>query len=145
MSEPISVRPTAAGSRPLVVSRARLLVEVCHDRGLRFLSVRSKVADQSFLLPLGHRPALAGLSMVSRLGRLSGLCWALAYGVGELPACARVRFATDTLRYRRCCEVPALRLDDQVWVSDAEGLFSNATLLAGGDTPTRVVALAGRW
>lgn len=111
--------------------------------GLAFLDVRSHVdSAQGFLLPVSHRPVLAGLSSFTRWGRLHAVYWALAYGLGEIPEV--VRFEASTLRYRRSVEVRPDPVGGDCWVAAADGVFGSAALLTGG-YETHRVPLADRW
>jgi len=122
-----------------------VVVELRRDRGLPFLDVRSRVdANQSLLLPLGHRPTVSGLSLHTRLGRVHALYWGLAYGSGQLPGPALVRFESGTLRYRTAVDAQPHQLDGQYWVVAAEGVFATATLVVG-DHETERVRLAVCW
>jgi len=82
---------------------------------------------------VGHRPVLAGISSFTRLGAVHARCWGLAFGVGKLPDDAVVRFESGTLRYETTAESAVLRLARDCWVADAEGVFTRAVLLVGGE------------
>jgi len=111
-----------------------LVAQVREDRGLLFLDLRSSLDPaQSFLLSVGHRPVLAGISSFTRLGAVHARCWGLAFGVGKLPDDAVVRFESGTLRYETTAESAVLRLSRDCWVADAEGVFTRAVLLVGGE------------
>lgn len=135
----------AGATPPLVLQRAHLALELKQDGGLRYLLARSTVDPmQSLLLPLSDDVVCTGLSLFTRLGRMHSLCWGLAYGVGSLPDDVVVEFASGTLRYRQSAEVTPLRLGDDVWVADAEGVFSSVTMFCG-DVELHRAALADRW
>ncbi len=125
--------------------KSRLSVQLCEEGGLPFLEAKSRLdPDQSFLLPISQRPALSGLSLFTRLGRIHSLCWALAYGCGELAEHTAARFESDTLRYRVGVEVAPRRLCDDVWLADVDGVFDSVALLVG-DRTIQQVRLAGSW
>jgi len=127
----------------VVLARARLAVELRLSGGLAFLDVCSGVdSAQGFLLPVSHRPVLAGVSSYTRLGRLHAVYWALAYGIGEIPEV--VRFEAATLRYRRSVEVRPDLMGGDCWVAAADGVFGSAALLTAG-CETHRVPLADRW
>ncbi len=117
-----------------VLGRSQLVVQVCVDRGLLFLDVRSRLDPaQSFLLSVGHRPILAGISSFTRLGAVHARCWGLAFGVGRLPDDAVIRFESGTLRYETTAESGVHRLARDCWVADAEGVFTRAVLRVGDE------------
>ena len=125
------------------LAQARLVVELRQVGGSAFLAVRSRVDPaQDFLLPVAHRPVLAGLSSYTRLGRWHAVYWAFAYGLGRVPQ--KVRFEAATLRYQRSVEVRPDPVGGDCWVAAAEGVFGSAALLAGGRETCRV-PLADRW
>lgn len=116
----------------VVLTRSRLFVEVRVDRGLVFLDIRSRLdPTQSFLVSLGHRPVLSGLTSFTRVGGLHALYWGLAFGVGAVPDDAVVRFESGTLRHPHSARSAVRRLSGECWVADAPGVFARATLLAG--------------
>lgn len=122
-----------------------LVVELRQDGDLQFLDVQSRIDPrQDFLLPVPPRPAFAGLSMHTRMGRLHAVCWGLVYGSSPLPDAGRVRFEADTLRYRQVAEVPVHRVSERCWVAGAEGVFSTAVLLTP-DIEVGRVRLTSRW
>lgn len=124
---------TAVG-HSIVLGRSQLVAQVCEDRGLVFLDLRSSLDPaQSLLLSLGHRPVLAGISSFTRLGAVHARCWGLAFGVGKLPDHAVVRFESGRLRYETRAESAVRRLSRDCWVADAEGVFSRAVLLVDGE------------
>ncbi len=125
------------------VSRTGLVVRLCCNGNLEFLDVRSVVdRAQGFLLPVGHRPALAGLASYTRLGRIRAVFWGLAYGFGAPPD--HVRFEAATLRFCRSVDVVPRRLSPDYWIAGAEGVFASAALLSGARETTKVV-LPDRW
>lgn len=136
-------QPRVAGK--LVLADAHLVVELGCDGTERFLWVRSSLDDgQSFLLPIGYRPAIAGLSQHTRTGWFGGVCWALAFGGAGVPAGSTILFSSDTLHWRSEARRDATRLGDGYWVAAAEGVFATARL----QTVTGTVAagrLAGSW
>ncbi len=79
-------RPTMFGGRgssltvgsQVVLSRSRLTVRLRNEGEPPYLEVRSRLDPrQSCLVPLGHRPVLEGLSLLTRIGRVHALCWGL--------------------------------------------------------------------
>lgn len=125
--------------------RSRLSVQLSEQGDLRFLEVHSRLdPEQCLLLPIGHRPELAGLSMYTRLGWIHSICWGLAYGFGELGEQAVARFRTDTLRYRVSVDARPRRLGDDLWLADVEGVFDSVALLVG-DRTVRRAPLAESW
>lgn len=130
--------PTVVG-RSVLLRRSQLLVHLREDRGLVFLEARSRVEPaQWYLLSLVHRPVLAGLTSITRLGAMHALCWGLAFGVGPVPEDAMVRFESGTLRHATTVDSAVQRLTDDCWVADARGVLTRATLLAGDRDDVRV-------
>ena len=114
--------------------RSRLRVQSYEDRGVVFLDVQSDLDPrQSFLLPLAHRPVLAGVASFTPVGRMHAVCWALAYGVGVVPVDAFVRFGSDRLRYATTLTSAVHQLAPGCWVADAVGVFNTAVLVAGSE------------
>jgi hypothetical protein len=127
------------------LAAARLVVELHQDGELLFLDVRSVLDPrQAFLLPLPAPPAIDGLGLFTRLGRLHALPWGLAYGAGTLPAGAVVSFSSDTLRFRRSATASPVQLGELAWAAVAEGDFRTAATVVNGVETARVV-LADRW
>jgi hypothetical protein len=111
-----------------------LVVEAIEEDRLLFLEVRSRVdPTQALLLAVSHRPVLAGIASFTALGRVHAMCWALAFGVGNLPEGAQVRFESGTLRHARTAVSAVHRMAHQCWVADAEGVFTRVALVIGGE------------
>ena len=122
-----------------------LAVELRTEPGLRYLDVRSLLdPEQSFLLPLPSPPAIEGLALTTRLSRVHGLPWALAWGKGTPPEGCAVVFSSDSLRFRRSARVVPQLLGDEGWVAAVEGVFSSATTVVAG-VETAHVLLANRY
>lgn len=131
-----------ADQLPVLLGRSWLAVRVREDSGLAFMEIRSRIdPSQSLLLPVGHRPALAAVTSFTRLSALHALCWGLAFGVGVLADDAVVRFESGTLRHRTVADATMHRLPGDWWVADAEGVFAEATLLAGDREQVRVALM----
>ncbi len=142
-AEPASVGGITGPVRYVMLPRVRLVVGLRRSAGVEFLDVKS-LADpaQNLLLPVAHRPVVAGLSCFTAVGRFHAVYWALAYGLGEPPD--GVRFESGTLRYRREVDVAPNPVADGCWVAAAEGVFTTATVLVGNHATHRV-RLADRW
>ncbi len=127
----------------VLLPTAHLVVELHRQAGVEFLHVQSLVDPaQNFLLPVAHRPALAGLSGFTKVGRVHAVYWALAYGLGEPPD--GVHFESGALRYRREVVVTPNPIIDDCWVAAGGGVFTTAMALVGDDV-TQCVGLADRW
>lgn len=110
---------------------------------MEFLHVQSLLDPaQNFLLPVAHRPALAGLSGFAAVGRVNAVYWALAYGLGEPPD--EVNFESNALRYRREVVFTPNPITDDCWVAAGDGVFTTATAVVG-DHVTQRVGLADHW
>jgi len=134
----------AVGS-PVALSRSRLTVRVHEEREPPYLEVRSRLDPrQSFVVSLGHRPVLEGLSGCTSIGRVHAICWGLAFGAVEPPAGAVVRFGSETLRFRSSAEAGVTRLAGPYWVADVEGVFRGATLVVA-DREVCSMPLADHW
>lgn len=123
---------------------AHLVAELHRQSGVEFLHVQSSVDPaQDFLLPVAHRPAVAGLSGFTAVGRVHAVYWALVYGVGEPPD--EVLLASGAaLRWRREVVLTPIPVTDDCWVAASDGLFTTATIFVG-DHVTHHVGLADRW
>ena len=124
---------------------SRLIVELIEDQSPKTLAVRSLLdPTQSFLLPVPAPPAIDGIAMFTRLGRLHSLDWALAYGAGTLSPDCVVTFSSASLRFRSTTTAPPIQLGPDCWVADAEGVFSSAATVTAGVETARVV-LTDQW
>jgi hypothetical protein len=125
--------------RQVALRAARLVVELHDDGSLPYLDVRSVLdPSQTFLLPIPTPPAIDGLAMSTRLGRLYDLSWGLAWGAGVPPEGCTVSFSSDSLRFRRTVHSTPQVLADRCWVADAEGVFTTATTVVHGVETARV-------
>lgn len=143
VAEPAPASGISGQVRSVLLPSAHLVVELHRQPDVEFLHVQSLVdPGQNFLLPVAHRPVLAGLSGFTAFSRLHALYWALAYGVGEPPE--GVRFESGTLRYRRQVLTAPHQVAGDCWVAVGDGVFTTATALVG-DVATHCVGLADRW
>ena len=125
--------------RQVALASARLVVELHEDGAVAYLDVRSVLdPGQAFLLPLPSPPAIDGLAMSTRLGRLHDLSWGLAWGSGVPPEGCVVSFSSDSLRFRRNTEVVPQVMADRCWIACAEGVFSTAATVAHGVETARI-------
>lgn len=126
-------------TRVLVLSASHLLVELHDDGTLPYLDVRSVLdPTQAFLLPVPAPPAIDGLAMSTRLGRLHDLCWGIAWGSGVPPAGCVVTFSSGGLRFRRSVQAVPHVVCDRCWLACAEGVFSTAATVVDGVETARV-------
>lgn len=129
----------------LLLTGARLSVELCRDEELAYLYVRSLLdRTQVFLLPLPQPPAIQGLALATTFGRVHALPWALAYGAGLLSDRCVIAFGSDSLRWRRTVNATPQRLGEGCWVAAVEGVFTTAAAVTGGVEAARV-QLATHW
>jgi hypothetical protein len=129
----------------LLLTEARLRVELHQDESLDYLYVRSLLDPaQVYLLPLPEPPAIEGLALTTTIGRLHEVPWALAYGSGRLPEHSVVHFSTDTLRWRRTVKAEPRQLGERCWVAALEGAFASAATVTAGVETARV-QLSTRW
>jgi hypothetical protein len=146
----VKARDVKASSGDLLATRvrlplSRLLVHATYVSGGVRLDVSSLVDPRhTFLLPVPASPALDGLSLASRLGHMYAVEWGVVYGSGRLPPDALVTFSTGTLRFRRTVSVAPLRLAEDCWLAEAEGLFTTAAVVVDGVETART-ALMDRW
>lgn len=91
----------------------------------------------SFLIGVMHAPVVEGFSSFTRLGRIHARCWAVAFGVGQLPQSACVRFEAGTLRHATAAAAAIHRLPHDCWFAAAEGVFTTAALLVDGHERAR--------
>ena len=90
------------GERPCaeVSGRCGLVGRVRDGRGLACVEVRRRLApDRSLLVALGHGPVLEGVSRCTSIGRVHVLVLGPAFGVGQLPPEAVVRFVSGMRRF----------------------------------------------
>ncbi|MCW2674606.1 MAG: hypothetical protein JWP14_3195 [Frankiales bacterium] len=129
----------------LLLPQSCLSVALCTSLDDRFLSVVSLLdARQQLLVPLqpsDRKPA--GIALSTRTGRWTSLTWALAWGCDALPETARIRFSSDTLRFRTSAEAPLKWLDGSCWVAEAAGDYALATLVVQ-DVDVATVVLSDR-
>lgn len=127
----------------IVLPHAHLRVELQQD-GPGYLIAQSQIDPaQSYLLSLtGTR--ICGLTQYTALGRIHALYWAMAYGVGPIPAASVIRFDSGTSRYRSTVEVTPMLLAADYWVADAEGIFATAALIHAGEEIARTELAARR-
>ena len=114
-------------ARQVLLAPARLVVELHDEDATPYLDVRSVLdPGQAFLLPLPPPPAIEGLALSTRLGRLHDLPWGLVWGSGVPPEGCVVTLGSDSLRFRRSAEVAPQVVSDRCWVACAEGVFSTS-------------------
>lgn len=125
---------------------AWLTARVWRDGPLLYLDLRSRIDPrQSFLLPVGHAPVIAGMALWTPLGRIHALYWGLAYGRGELPAGSTVRFDADGPCAHRSVVAAVVSLGDGGWVAAAEGVFAAATVVSGDGVDVARTDLSTHW
>jgi hypothetical protein len=135
----------APGAASTSLGRLGLQVDL-HVGDESFLRVHSTIDPrQDVLLPVWPGPVLAGLSGCTRLGRLSGLCWAFACGSGPLAGDVRVEFASDRVRFRQLVDAAVHELSEDCWFAAVEGVLDSVALVAAEDVALTRVPLARRW
>ena len=121
-----------AGTR-LQLPLSRLLLQVQPLPDCLFLYLTDLLDPRRIaLLRVPSGSELDGLSVASPVGQVHSVPWALAYGMGPLPADSVVSFSTATLRFRRTTTAPAQFLPEGLWVAEAAGLFARAAVVVDG-------------